>query len=266
MRRVTATGIVVVLLMPVFVVGICAGFILGLEAAKQLLSEWQTLIAGVLAVAAALGTIIAMNKQTNAAQAGVQRQLDANRERRADDTRRKRMAASAVLPADLAALCEYCRYSANVIVFGFDKLAGTSALQGQMASTPMLPDRVLSNLQNLIQHLDIDEAVVIHSLLACLQVQNSRLDGLVISLNGTSSSQFHMLNPGLVNLAADKTLELQYRASELFPYSRMEARRIVPPNFDLTAVSNAALNLELFNHLGNDYLVKFVAVMTKAAA
>lgn len=110
------------------------------------LKEWQTLVAGVLAFLAAAATVWVLVRQSRV-----------EKLRYAELRKRRFQAVRAVLPADLSEICHYCTLCAQAIRAALQHFDQNRAPPSGVAC-PVLPERVISNLQRLVEHLDPQDA------------------------------------------------------------------------------------------------------------
>lgn len=122
------------------------------ETAYEALSEWQTLFGAVLALVAALWTVLEMRKQTRG-----------NDTRHLNELLRKKMAARAQMPDALSEMSEYVRKSCEYLFSG--------------AAKPAAPLGATSTLKAVIEHVDTKEAEKTFELICWYQVQHARLMG-----------------------------------------------------------------------------------------
>jgi hypothetical protein len=137
--------------------------------AYQLACEWQTLIAGLLALAGAWWTVSAIRDQVAQTQ-------EAEREHRLREER----AARAMLPLALSALVEYALDCIRLIEH-YIPTGGTavrSVSDGGLVA-PRLPDEALEPLQAVVRHSDDEIAKQVATIFGKLQIQRARLLGLI---------------------------------------------------------------------------------------
>jgi hypothetical protein len=178
----------------------------------QIIDHWQTLIAGVLALLAAAGTIVVLRFQI--------RQTS----KLADDRRRRReRAALAVLPLALSELQQYARnwlsglYELRPYFQHSDSLDRAQADKCLSAwPSPRLPENVLSVLKEYIEFTDTAPAESASTLIRKLQVQQSRMREY--------EARLRLLHPQLplstIDLAIGNAAEVFARAGILLTLSR----------------------------------------------
>lgn len=143
--------------------------------------DWQTLIGALFATGAAIITVIVMHQQN----------LEA-RQREAEASQRKALAARARMPNALRDLIDFCEQCASKIVNEDSKL-------------PDEPIAALEDLKLAIEFIDLDKAEQLFDLLSHYQVVTSRFDDYIRSWSAT----------GLYDVA-----KLHYYTSRLFSYAR----------------------------------------------
>ena len=210
------------------------------------LSKWQTLVAGVLALAAGIITVAAIYCQTR------------SHEREARERRERLVRAyRASLSDDLAAIINYATESGRAI-HEMLKLP-SRPLDMAALKVPSLDPKVLDHLRLMIENHDPRSGEVLADLIGCYQVQHDRLAGEIDSYNPPSMKALEALDPGgrvswrwNIVFLVPKTVELHVRASQLFGYARRETETIAPPVFDDQSVSAALLQSGLFDLLDED--------------
>ncbi len=122
--------------------------------------EWQTLIAGLIALVAAMWTIRTMRRQA----------LDEDG-RHKDLMRRKKMAARARMPDALSEVSRYVKEMGCHLL-----LAGS---EGAIGKKPSPPIAGINSLQQVIEHIDNEAAERTFELVSWYQVQRTRTaDGI----------------------------------------------------------------------------------------
>ena len=179
--------------------------------------EWQFQIAGLLILLSGVIFIKAIDRQIKL------------QEFKSED-RRQRLGRvyRASMPEDLDAICSYAIRSSQVMceaaLIVDAKEAGTlnssaKGRQGRMRC-PILPDRVLENLNGLVENLDDDGAEPIAELVVCYHTQHAGLASALENLNQVdlekiTSSKSINFNPVFKN-----TLELYLRAKSIIKFER----------------------------------------------
>lgn len=152
------------------------------------LDKWQTLISGVLAVAAATYAAVKLRQQI-----GLQKlQIDDERSRHDIAEKRKQRAARVAMPDALSAICAYTDEV-------YSWLIGAAEL-------PLAPEEALRTLKWAVEHLDGSGADAVVDLLVEYQVHRARIE-----------------DGGRYMLDGDKLHDcmlLRYRASSLFDFAR----------------------------------------------
>lgn len=177
--------------------------------ASDSFKSWQTLTAGLIAVAGAIATVVVMRAQISQA------------ERLASEQRRRdEMAARAVLPLALSELCRYATDCIRTIMVYVPQPApwGTPApAVPANSSLPLISPDVISTLRDCVRFGDPRVVRQIATVLANLQVQRARLHGLfadAVSRHNGVMSRFEALGR-MIDAA-----ELYAQAEALFDYGR----------------------------------------------
>ncbi len=136
------------------------------------LKEWQTLAAGFLALIAAIITMCFMWEQ-----------LDFQRRQSKERLRRRQQACRAALPADLSTIIDYLEDCSCVVTTALRRKCEPPE-KPTVIEIPKLEDRVIKNLQDLIEHI-VDErnAIAIAEILRIYQIQHSRLSWMLATFN-----------------------------------------------------------------------------------
>ncbi len=156
----------------------------------QLIQDWQTLITGLLALAAAWMTVSQMKKQMAE---------DRNRHVKALD--RQAWAARAQMPDALSEFAQFCR---NVVL----------QLNNETAEMPPLPTEGIETLKLVITHIDNNASHRVFELLGHYQVHNARLNSLISSGHPLNSN-----SPDWTQALYDVSL-LQAQVNSLYDYGR----------------------------------------------
>lgn len=179
------------------------------------IKEWQTLIAGFLALVGAGLTVWIGRRQIKAAD-----------DRAIDARERKFMAARAILPEDLSTICAYTDQCAQIVYAAIrshrEQLTPPNDMQ-----MPILDSRVAANLQQLIEHLDRHNARQVAALLSCYQVQRARLGDAV---NGWSDYQPRARRTTFTQSNIEhpliETIQLRIHTNNMFGFARDEEKTI----------------------------------------
>ena len=136
------------------------------SAAILWLHQWQTLAAGLIAIAAAWIGASAIN-----------RQIQQSNKHEEERIKRKLKAARVVFPLTLSALCEYSEECARYLntVHSFCKGDVVQPPASRMPERPVLPSEILTGLTVMAEAANDDVAGWINKLAARLQVQYARV-------------------------------------------------------------------------------------------
>ena len=207
------------------------------------LKEWQTLVAGMLALIAAIGAARAAMRAARAAK----EQLNFQHEESASRQRRRAQACRAVLPVDLAAFMDYLEKCYRVAVMARRALRSYEENRGPAKPTlealemPRIPDRIIANMQVLIEHLDEYNADIITKVLRVYQVQNARFeDALQFAKENCDSASA----PFDMDETFKYTVFLFLLIENMWRFSRDEEEKIPPFIFSEEKACNALHVLE----------------------
>lgn len=213
-----------------------------MDCAIDTLKEWQTLVAGLLALIAAIATVWILVCQLRLQKS----QLDALQDAAREIQRRKLLACRAVLPADLSAIMKHAEECARTVGIALRMLRREQDRESLATNT--LPDRVVGNLQALIEQLNEPDAEKIADLLACYQVQLARLNGeLALFNNPDQLGVTRIITEENMEFTLEKTVELFLIAESMFSFARREVHEIPEPQFNQDNVSHAVMRLRLEN-------------------
>jgi hypothetical protein len=189
------------------------------------LSNWQTLIAGILALVGAGWTVRLIRAQ-------IRQTADMETNRRI----REELAARAVLPMALAALGQYARDCIKILVIFVPGSGEQPAVTDSLAA-PRIPEGVIGPLQAVARFAEPPIRNQISVLLAKLQLQEGRLQSLVTRTIEAMPERMS------VNEGEDSIIDaadLHACAGRLFAYAR-----------DTEGARKLCTAAELKNALGN---------------
>lgn len=184
------------------------------DALIELIKEWQTLIAGALALIGAYITVSA-----------VRTQIALQREQEVDRISRKHSASRAALPL---ALVEFGQYAKDSYV----ALKAIAASKNQSLERifkedgwvaprlPRIPSTALAVLRDCIESAEPDTANGLASLIEEFQILHSRLGSLIEDVGPCSTAIILQHN---VNEQILKTIEFDIRCGNLFDYARRKS-------------------------------------------
>ncbi len=161
------------------------------------LYEWQTLVAGLIALIGALGTI-----------AIVKHQINLEKERYLNDRKSKMFAARAALPD---ALSEICKYAKHCVEYHSNSLLAHFEIEAVPNTTIVLtkpPFEAANSIKESIEYLDPVSAKKMFELLVFFQIHNARL---------TENDQ----SRETIDQFIFDAIKLYALSERLFPYARM---------------------------------------------
>lgn len=189
------------------------------------LKEWQTLVAGVFAlIAAGIAAIIAW------------KQLNHQREESERLQRRRVRACKAILPVDLDSFIDYLHecYKITATIRMNLSAGGHDAVNWDELKTPRLPDRIMTNMQVLIEYLDEHNASILSEVLGVYQVQHTRFSG------GSDNPRDLWDGEGAFN----DLVFLYLLIGNIYPFARGQKEKIAL-DFSEGAVQSALVVLDL---------------------
>lgn len=195
----------------------------------DLIERWQTLIAGLLAIVAALIGGRYINRQI---------QASANIE---EDRRKRKFAASrAVLPLTLSSLSEYARRCSAYLK---DILATRNGeaipLQSTPTPPPLLPITVIEELRSMIEYSDEPIRGALVRLVSKIQEQTARLTVLANRLRKRPNSEELVTVSNIEEYMLDAA-EIYARCAALFSFARAQSEEV--PGDPSIADIRSALN------------------------
>ena len=200
----------------------------------DVLEDWQTLVAGILALIAAIVTVRIMMRQVRIQKS----ELDTARRESEEQRQRRLIACRAVMPADLSSIIQYAQDCAFASGTALQMLRGEE--ERRAFSCPSLPDRVVSNLQQLIEQLDEENANSIADLLSCYQVQHARLAGEFGYFNSPERLGTHrIMTENNFEFTLEQTVRLFLLAESMFKFARRDELNIPEAKFTQDRVQNA---------------------------
>ena len=194
------------------------------SAAIVWLHEWQTLVAGLIAIIAAVIGWKAINGQVQQTERHEQERIA----RRFD-------AARATLPLTLGHIVRYtkaCESYVQAILLADGRKIVKHKPQ---SSPPELPSEGISELRALIESSLLAVRARVSELLADLQIQHARLEGVFISL--TESGQSTIVTRRDIAALMIEAAIVGAQAGNLYQYARRQTEN-VPDPIDWDKVSN----------------------------
>jgi hypothetical protein len=194
--------------------------------------NYQTLIAGILAVGGAIGTVLMINKQI--------RQSNKQEQKRRSH---QNFAARAMMPAALSALSDYSekciKFLLLLLPIAPDEHAVTTPISDDI---PLIPSDELFTLKQCMEFGDEPITVIIADLIRKLQIQHSRLR----DMKSKPNNSFIILDANIIDYILD-ALEIYARCAKLFTYARRE-RDSAPSELEKFDMISAAHNCGIWDN------------------
>jgi hypothetical protein len=144
----------------------------------------------------------------------------------------------------------------------FKKKSETAEARRPDLILPSLPERVIDNLQRLIESLDEEDAEIFVELISCYQIQKSRMKEAVSRYDGKSSFyDGHIMTEGNFNFTFIKTFELYLRAEKIFPFARKEIDAVPLFTVDRRDVEMLAFKMDIFDDINRQYLNHLIELL-----
>jgi len=176
--------------------------------------QWETLLTGFGAVAAAVATVLY-----------TRRTISQTRDLENDRRHRRERAARATLPLALTALCDYaseCMKWAERIRNCVNADGGLDQARAQQSANewvvPNIPQDAVSVLKECIEYAGDEAAEAMSNLMLHLQIHHTRLTYIVSDLRFDASER--TVGAGNVDTALVDAAEVYGRCSTLLPFAR----------------------------------------------
>ena len=176
------------------------------KSALLFVNYWQTLLAGLLALLGAWWTVGKISDQ-------IKQAADFERDRHIREER----AARIVLPLALSELAQYA-VDCIKLLQPFAPVTGEGPQIEPGTTAPRIPDGILEPMQASARFAEANIADEIGGLVAWLQAQHSRLEGLIQRAAGRPGKD--IWNAEAIGAIMDAA-EVHARCGKLFPYSRV---------------------------------------------
>jgi hypothetical protein len=177
------------------------------------LSNWQTLIAGLLALAGAIATVVA-----------VRRQIEAGHHQEEERRIRQLTAARAVMPLALVKLIEYTDASLGALKAMNGPPEDKVIVHPQGWTPPVMPEipeTAVEVLRNCLQFSDAPAMEAICDIISEFQICNSRLRATIQGVSSGGGVVRHGYNQRIA-----ENLALGVRFEKLFDYARRKTGHV----------------------------------------
>ena len=165
-----------------------------------------------------------------------------------------------MMPADLSSIIQYthdCAFTSGTAIRILRNEEERRTLK-----CPSLPDRVIGNLQRLIEQLDDQNANFVADLLSCYQIQYARLSDELGYFNTPERLGTHrILTEDNFEFTLEQTVRLFLLAVSMFKFARREEESISEPRFDQDEVNNALSVLELSSVISPEYSERLLGLL-----
>ena len=232
---------------------------------RDSLYNWQTLTTGIIALVIGGLSILYLRRQISL-QKG---EFDDRRMQEQEIDRRRQAAVRALLPADLSEITGYATSCSDVISAALiasrkEELENKEEEGIGDLDMPILPTRVLSNMQRVIENVDAETASVFATLLRCYQVQNARVRSLISDLKfPTKFGRIKITTSENIEQNFEQTVLLYLLASDLFEYARGKSDKVNTNDFEEDKIYNAIHNLEIEDVLSDTYREQLLQMLRK---
>lgn len=198
--------------------------------------DWQTLIAGLMALAAAFIGGRYINRQVIASNDQEQRRWDA-----------KLAAARAVLPLTLSSICEYTQRCAEVL-----KEIYAARDNGLIPTTtvvpplPSVPEQAISGLKEMVETGPKEIVRRLAKLIKEIQIQDARLHDLAVNL--VEDNRLHIIvTETNIETYIIEAAEIYALAASFFGYARQETEA-APLDIGRERISGALHYFTIYDH------------------
>ncbi len=197
-----------------------------------LLSQWQTLVSGLLAIVAAGIGAAFVHAQIRLAERHEQERVA----RRFDACR-------AVLPLTLSALCSYGRDCAAFLLPIYNQREGSSIPTGiEHRGVPIVDGSITTGLREMVEASPVEVRTEIATLLGELQVLRARIEDLPRSI----LSQSHLVTASNIEAYISDAARVYARAIGMFDFARREVDEI-EVKIDVPAVTSALRQMDVYD-------------------
>jgi low affinity Fe/Cu permease len=237
---------------------IAVGLVIGIALADAtpilgFVETWQTLIGAVVALFAALMTIQVIRQQISSADARSREQAQEQKIRVEDSRRRKSLAARALLPVDLSEAISYAEDCSRLITEAIGVFHSLSSPPVGLAC-PALPERIISNMQELIEHLPDSDAQALADMMGCYQVQRSRISGEFNEWNrGPTTGRMKVYTLNNIEFLMLETIKLHLLAENIFEFARRKVDTIPSPEIDMVSIARCIRRLDMEDVLSTGF-------------
>jgi len=164
------------------------------------------------------------------------------------------------MPADLSSIIQYTHDCADTVGIAIQLLRNKEKRKD--LTCPKLPDRVIGNLQQLIEQLDDQGADSIADLLSCYQIQYSRLSSELGRFNSPERLGTHrIMTEQNMEFTLEQTVKLFLLAESMFKFARRVEENIPEPKFNREQVNNAINILELGDVISDEYSERLLSLL-----
>lgn len=215
--------------------------------------RWQTLAGALVALVGALITLFT-SRWT------IGRRIASEREEQDQCKAHRLRSARETVTADLRTIVSYTQESVDVSMKLLEAIRGQSIpwvrehVKPRKLTIPTLPDQVISNLQDVIELLDKENAKLVTELLGCFQIQHTQLaDKIAVYNQPQQNGLTEVLTEHNVEYAIKNTVEIYLRAVSMLDFAAGRRDRIGARAFTSDDVSSALLNLGLVDAISIEY-------------
>ncbi len=215
--------------------------------------RWQILAGALVAIAAVLVGVFVLRRNLG-------RPASSRLEEQAVSKARRLRALREAMPADLRAIIGYTEESAHISVKLLEGIRSQSIpwlrehIQRRELTYPILPDGVISNLEDLVDLLDEENARFVSELLNCFHIQHAQLaDKVAVYNQPPQGGLTEVLTEHNVEYAIKNAVELHLRAASMFEFAQGQEDRIGAQVFTSDDVSRVLLDLGFADTISKEY-------------
>lgn len=211
---------------------------------RNFIQDWQTLLAGLLALTSAIWGVVTLQKQITLSEKHEHQRLMA-----------KEKAARAVLPLTLSTIINYVEQSSNFLRPIYESRENGSIPEQARTNVnvPKVPESAIGSLQSMVEaaaptNPNIADAIA--KLIQQIQIQNSRMASIVSREDSRNPIHISIVLTINIESLIIKTAVIQVLAECLLEYARYEAETPSMPTWD--NVSRALRLQNWLEHLHPD--------------
>ncbi len=227
----------------VFLAGISFGIGVSAFVFLESIKDWQTIIAGIMSIVAAIMTVTVIIYQTRSSVSGIREQIALQKSLEDEVRKRKQLSCRAILPYDLSEIVTFCKsYSEFISQIAADARDGMPKIPPNF-NDERIPERVIANMQYAVEHFEADVADACAQILSEYQLFMARMRKSIkplVDRRAYPASSLYVENQ--IESALVCIVMMQILCNKLFPFSRRDDETVRKEIIG-DEVNNAIINL-----------------------